>query len=77
MCRLFPPELIDSIAAGTTPDPRALERIAAHIESDLRTSGASDELEQGAILQFCRTFARAALTWSAERQVADPPGLAV
>lgn len=67
MCRLFPPELIDTIAAGITPDPRALDRIAAHIESDLRTPGASGELGRGANSRACRTLALAALTWSAER----------
>lgn len=76
MCRLFPPELIDTIAMGETPDPHALDRIAAHIESDLRTLGGAGGLWHGAAFPACRTLAVAALTWPDERPVANPSALA-
>ncbi len=76
MCRLFPPELIDAIAMGETPDPFALDRIAAHIENDLKVSGGAGGFCKGAIFPVCRTLAMAALTWPDQRQIADPAALA-
>ncbi len=76
MCRLFPSELIDAIAMGETPDTPALERIAAHIENDLKVSGGADGFCKGPIFPVCRMLALAALTWSDRRQIADPSALA-
>ena len=68
MCRLFPTELIDTIAGGKSPAGRAIDVVTRHIFNDLADVGSTLGISKPDMTGFSDTFAWCALMGSAKRR---------